>query len=193
MARKDLTASEKLRAKAAAKFGTGTYNKGAGIKPSARRDQQTASQRLLIKAEEVERQKQYEAFAMQRQEAENQRQEAEKRQQEFYNNTYGTPFANGVRESYAATDNRYSSPFADRAWFMMGENAWKAPIEKYAADKEVERLEGELSHAEEMYGTYSDLYGSWQTSPEEKAQALEWRNRFGAQIEDINGGALVDA
>ena len=88
---------------------------------------------------------------------------------------------------------RYSSPFADRAWFMMGEDAWKAPIEKYAADKEVERLEGELSHAEEMYGTYSDLYGSWKTSPEEKAQALEWRNRFGAQIEDINGGALVDA
>ena len=118
---------------------------------------------------------------------------SDRRQQEFYNNTYGTPFANGVRESYAATDNRYSSPFADRAWFMMGENAWKAPIEKYAADKEVERLEGELSHAEEMYGTYSDLYGSWQTSPEEKAQALEWRNRFGAQIEDINGGALVDA
>ena len=168
MARKDLTADEKLRAKAAAKFGNnGTYNKGAGIKPSVRNEELTASQRLRIKAAEVERQKQYEAVTAQRKEAEERHRE--------HIQTAGTPYSNrfgGLRDD---------------------ENMWMAPVERYAADKEVGELEAELSHAEKMYDVYSDLYGSWQTSPEEKAQALEWRNRFGAQIEDITGGTLAEA
>ncbi len=50
----------------------------------------------------------------------------------------------------------------------------------------IKELEGERDHAQSMYDTYSQLHGSYQTSPEEKKIALEQKTRFETELQRLD-------
>lgn len=95
--------------------------------------------------------------------------------------------ANDYEEARREYFNTYGTAYSNRFGGVRGdEAAWAAPIKKFGADKEVDELETTLAHAEDMYEVYSKLYGSPETTREEKAEALDWKNTFAKQIADTN-------
>lgn len=95
--------------------------------------------------------------------------------------------ANDYEEARREYFNTYGTAYSNRFGGVSGdEAAWAAPIKKFGADKEVDELETTLAHAEDMYEVYSKLYGSPETTREEKAEALDWKNTFAKQIADTN-------
>ena len=86
----------------------------------------------------------------------------------------------GVRVARNAIANRVANDINDR----FGLNADSDVVRGIRTGQQRKELEEQEAHAKEMYGVYSGLVGSGQTSPEEKQEALYQKNRFGAEAED---------
>lgn len=86
----------------------------------------------------------------------------------------------GLRVARNAIANRVANDINNR----YGLNADSDVVRGIRTGQQRRELEEQKAHAEEMYGVYSGLVGSGQTSPEEKQEALYQKNRFGAEAED---------
>lgn len=75
----------------------------------------------------------------------------------------------------------------DRAAPFFGDAAKQQEQTEQTQVPSLEQLESELAHAQEMYDTYSNLYGSGTTTPAEKQEALVQKNRFAEEIARIQG------
>lgn len=86
----------------------------------------------------------------------------------------------GLRVARNAIANRVANDINNR----YGLNAGSDVVRGIRTGQQRRELEEQEAHAKEMYGVYSGLVGSGQTSPEEKQEALYQKNRFGAEAED---------